>query len=890
MTLLLRRGWQRLRALFARDSVEAGLAADVDYHLDKLTEEFAARGMAPDEARRAAIQAFGPTARIREECREQRPTRHAENFLLDVRHGVRLARRAPLHAAAVAVTLALGIGANTVLFSLADALLRKSTPFSEPDRLVVLYETRVEDPNGRIPLSPGNYADWRARAQGFASMGAYVNSSMNLTSTPGYGGDAERLAAVLVDAGFFATLGAAPLLGRALGESDMTPGQDRSVVISHALWQKRFGGDTAVLGRPIELSGGKYFVAGVMPAGFGFPSVDLWLPLSWDTARWSVRPRPMVFAFARLASGVSREQAVAGLNTLAAALEREHPDSNSGWRATAIPLREFLFDSGLKRYLWLLASAVVLVLLIACANSANLQLARVSGRFREIALRQSLGASRARIALQLVTESLLLAVAGAVLAAVVALAALRGLRAWMPEDVARSLAGWSEIAFDGRSLVFAAAAALVTGLLASVAPVWWVTRSNAALHLGGAGKASRDRGRRRIRQALVATEIALAIPLLYGAVQMVRGFLDLWNKDQGYQADSVLTLRVELPAAKYARTSDILAFQDNLLSRLRALPGASATFSATSMPHSGISPAIRYFSREGDPSRKPGDRPLVVLQAVSPEYLAAMRVPLLGGRHLGVSDTAESKQVVVISQRLAKQYWPGEDPIGKRMKWGDAADASKPWVEIVGVAGDVLQFTTDPEPRATVYAPISQAPLRSLRFGLRTRQEPMSLAAAAQRELRSLDPELPAFQVKTLNDLREDAMVAVRGVSWVMTALGSLATVLAVIGLYALIAYAVSERRREFGIRMALGAKAGDIYRAVFRQGAAPCALGLAAGVALTASASQLWAAQVAGMAKPSVEVFSLVVLLFAAVAAAAHVVPARRAGSVEAVTALRED
>jgi putative ABC transport system permease protein len=870
--------------------VEAGLAADVEYHLDKLTEEFVAKGLPPAEARRAAIQAFGPAARIRDDCREQRPTRHIENFLLDARHGLRLARRTPSHAAAVAATLALGIGANTVLFSLADALLRKSAPFFEPERLVVLYEARVEDPNGRVPLSPGNYADWRTRAQGFSSMGAYVNSSVNLTAAPGYGGDAERLAAVLVDAGFFRTLGAAPLLGRALGESDMTPGQDRSVVISHALWRKRFGGDTAVLGRPIELSGGKYFVTGVMPPGFAFPSVDLWLPLSWDSARWSVRPRPMVFAFGRLAPGVSREQAMAGLNTLAVTLEREHPESNEGWRATTIPMREFLFDTGLERYLWLLGGAVLLVLLIACANSANLQLARVSGRFRELALRQSLGASRTRIALQLVTESLLMALAGAALAVAVAFAALNGLRAWMPEDVARSLAGWSEIAFDLRSLAFASAAALVTGLLASVAPVWWVARSNSAAHLGGAGKASRDRGRKRLRQALVAAEIALAIPLLYGALQMVRGFRDMWNRDQGYQADSVLTLRVELPAAKYSRPSEILTFQDNLLDRLRALPGASAAFAATSMPHSGVAPAIRYFSREGDPSRKPGDRPLVVLQAVSPEYLPAMRVPLLSGRHLSSADTAESKQVVVISQRLAKQYWPGEDPLGKRMKWGDAADATEPWVEIVGVAGDVLQFTTDAESRSTVYAPIVQAPLRSLRIGLRTRQEPMLLAAAAQRELRGLDPELPAFQVKTLNTLREEAMVAVRGVSWVMTALGLLAAVLAVIGLYALIAYAVSERKREFGIRMALGAKAGDIYRAVFRQGAVPCAMGLAAGIALTASASRLWASQVAGMAKPSVEVFSLVVLLFAAVAAAAHVVPARRAGSVEAVAALREE
>jgi putative ABC transport system permease protein len=803
----------------------------------------------------------------------------------DLRYGARMLRKAPGFTLTAVVTMALGIGATTATFSICDAMLWKPLPLPHLDQLVIVVQRVQDDPNDWVPNTPADAEDIRRESTSFKEMAFWEGGSANIV---GAGGEPERVKGYQVSANFFDVLGVQPARGRVFQPGEDQPGRQHEVVIGDGLWRRRFGADPEILGKPIRLDSYDYTVVGVMPVKSEFPiAAELWTPLALDPEEMHSRTRRQLQAMGRLKPGRTAAQAAAEIDAIAARLARQYPDTNKNRRFVTLPVRQFLIGPYTGQYVLMLFGAVLFVLLIACANVANLQFARATGRTREVALRTALGAGRGRLVAQLLTESVLLSLVGAALGLLVASWGLDLNRAGMPPEVEKHVLGFKDISLNGRALAFTLAAAVLSGMLAGLAPAWQGSRTNVneALKEGGRSGAT-GRGKHRLRAILVAVEIALAVVLLVGAGLMVRGFQTLAASGARYEPATMLTLELEIGENKYREGYQQAEFYRQVLERTSAIPGVRSAVAVASMPYNG-QPSWRVFTIEGKPP-EPGDLPTGAYQAVSVNYFETMHIPLLAGRLLSAADGPDhSPHAAVISERMARRWWPGEAlPVGRRIQIGIPEEAGR-WLTIVGVVANAPQSVFNREPVSMVYVPYVQAPRTGMDIGVRA-PDPTRLAPAVTAAIRSVDPEQPITLVATLEALRRDQALGIDYVAVWMGVFGLLALALSSIGVYGVMAYLVSEQTREIGIRMALGAPRENVLGMIFRRGMLTAAAGLAAGLAAAYALARLMASLVWGVTATDPATFLGIALALVAAAALAIYVPARRAMHIDPIVALR--
>lgn len=810
-------------------------------------------------------------------------------MLLDLRPALRTFLQKPGFALIAVLTMALGIGATTAIFSVADAILWKSLPLPEPSRLVMVLERRIEQQTGWIPVSPANFVDWKQRSRSFEHLAAYQYSVTNLAGSGGF--QPERIDTCLTGEDFFQVLGAEPELGRVFTPAESQMGADREVILSHNFWVRRFAADRGIVGKTVQIDGRVVSVVGVMPAGFNFPAaMDAWMPLALPLPDWKLRPAPILFSVGRLKAGVPLEQAGAEMDAIARRLGQEFPKTNRGWRTTVVPLREFLLGGLLPQYTWLLLGVTGFVLLIACANVANLQLARATGRVREMAVRTALGATRGRLVRQLLGESLVLSFAGAACGVLFALWGVDLVRWGISAQFTQDVPNWDRTGVDARALVFTVAVALASGVLAGLAPAFQAARRGNGLNerLKEGGRGASDGGSRlHLRNVFVAADVALALVLLVGAGLMVKGLGRLADREQTMHPDTLLTLRMNLPETQYDSGRKMLQFHDQLLARVQSLPGVASAAIANSIPHSGTLGAIRSFTTPQLSPHDIGEDARCQYQSVSPAYFRTLHIPLRAGREFAATDLASAPSVAIVSQRLANRFWPHGDAIGKRVTIGHE-NSFAPWMTIVGVAADTVQSAFDREPRFTIYVPYAQEPTPAVHLTVRAYGDPSMLVRAVEAEIHSLDRELPVDKVETLTRLLSDEVSALRYIAVVLSFFGALALLLASVGVYGVMSCAVAERTQEIGVRVALGARRRDVLTLVFRRTLAITLAGIAAGLAAAFALARVLAGLVFGVSATDAATFASGALLLTGVALLASYVPARRAARVDPIRALR--
>jgi putative ABC transport system permease protein len=814
-------------------------------------------------------------------------------MFLDLRYGIRTLLKTPGFAVIAMVTLALGIGANTAVFSLVRAIFLAPLPFPDDERLVTLSERRSSSGMASLPLSGHEYVAWKAQNRVFEGIALFRNEGLNLTGA----GDPALIEVARVSSDFFPLLGVRPALGRVFDAKEESPGADRVVVLSDPLWRRRFGANPGVVGRTIALNDESYLVVGVMPVLPASLAPAAWLPLD-VTAQARAVGRHNLSAMGRLRAGVTLDRAQADLELISARLARELPADNTDHHANVVGLREGLV--GDFRAAWrLLLMAVGFVLLIACANVANLLLTRGAHRQKEIAVRLALGAGRARVIRQLLVESVLLALLGGALGLLLA--------AWIVDFVPRittvSLPLADTAHLDWIALAFAGVISLTTGLLAGLAPAMRCSHQHAA-RLREGGRMSDDRGRTRLRAVLVGTEVALTTILLLGAGLMIRSFVTLVSVDPGFRTDHALVVPVDLPGARYGSASDQRAFYDRLLTQLQATPGIERAGATSHLPLGG-SDNWMAFSIAGRPAPPPGQTLTAAFRVVTPDYFRALGVPLEQGRFFDARDARlslplirwypqqpyppdfdkpQATPVALISQATARQHWPGENPIGKRIRV-----LFSPEITIVGVVGDVRHNELSLPAYPHIYLAHSQEPWSSVSFVIRTTGSPSQVAAAVRDGLRALDPSLPVT-IRTLNDVVATSVGRPRFYAVLIGLFSAIALGLAIVGIFGVVGYVVTQRTKEIGVRMALGARPGEILGLVVRQGMQPIAAGMVAGVLGGLALTQFIRTLLFHVEPADPLALGLAVLIMTGVALLACWVPARRAAGLDPVIALRSE
>jgi putative ABC transport system permease protein len=805
-------------------------------------------------------------------------------FLRDVRYAVRSVSKSPGFAVTAIVTLALGIGATTAIFSVCDAMLWKPVPLPQIESLVMVHQAVPGDPRDFNDVTPADVADIRAQSNSFEGSAIYQQGLANIVTR---GGQPERVDQSLVSANFFDILAVQPELGRGFRAGDDESGAAHLVVFSDGFWRRRFGADPTIVGRTIRLDDRDTTVIGVMPRSVNFPMpTEVWTPLALTLEQRHSRANQSLNVIARLKPGRTLPQASAEIDGIAQRLAAEYPDTNKNRRFLVRSTLEFLIGAENKQYTMLLFWSVMFVLLIACANVANLQYARATGRAREIALRTALGAARWRLMGQVVMECVVLSVGGAIAGIAVAKWGVDMIHAGMPPRIGKYILGWDDMHLDMRTLGFMLGAAVLAGIIAGVAPAWQCSRPNLteSLREGGRGSSS-GRARRRLRNVLVGAEIALAVVLLVGASLMVRGFQALVNGAANLEPASLLSLRLALTETKYKEDSQMLGFYDDVLRRINALPGVKSAVTVTALPYSGHSSG-RSFTIEGRPVER-GDQPSCQVQNVSSKYFEALRVPLRRGRLLGASDGPDTLRAGVISERLASRWWPHESPIGKRIKFG-ASDSKQQWITIVGIVGDTTHDVFDRNPRSVLYVPMSQYPRLWMDLAVRTAVDPLQLAPAVTAAIRAVDPEQPISNMATLETWMHEQAVGLNYMAVLMGIFGVLALTLSSVGVYGVMAYVVSEQTPEIGIRMALGAARSSVLAMVFRRGMITTLAGLAVGMAMAAGFAHLIASMIYGVSERDPITFVGIPIALLAAAALAIYIPARRAMKIDPIVALR--
>ncbi len=805
-------------------------------------------------------------------------------LIQDLRFGFRMLGKTPGVTAVAVIALALGIGANTSIFSGVNSCLLHPFPFEHLDRLVAVFETAPKQNSYHIAPAPANFRDWREQNHSFQELAASHGWEVNLTGT----GPAERVDGNLVTPNFFPLLGMRAQLGRTISYADFEPGRTSVVVISYGFWQQRLGKNPGVIGSRVRLNGEEFNIIGVMPAEFEYPmGIEVWGPLDLKTAEQGNRTDHYLRVIGRLRPGISVSQAQADLQAIGARLAQQFPVTNAGHSVRVVNLVNELL-TGSRQYMLVLMGAAGFVLLLACANVANLQLARGSARRKEIAVRVALGASRGRIARQLLIESILQSLLGALAGLFLAHAYHQWLMTSIPAFVLKYVPGVRHTRIDGSVLVFTAIVAVAAGILTGVAFAWHASKADLNETLKessrGAGSGSSSH---RLRGLLVVTEVAMSLVLLAGAGLMVNGFHNLANKDLGYDRRNVLTFETALPEAKYREPNQVRGFYDQIIPRLSALPGVESAAAMLTLPGK-FNYSSTPYAAEGQPPAAPGELRTAVEQAVTPDVFRVLRIPVLKGRALTAQDGPNSPRVVMLNARLAERLWPAENPLGKRLHFG-SGESVPPWCTVVGVVADIKPNPWDRETSPMAYFPLSQLPVNSVTIAVRTFGDPNGLVSAARAQVRALDPDQPVYDVRTLEKIIDDDLSGVRLGASMMTNNGLIALLLAASGIFAVIAYSVSQRTHEIGVRMALGAQHSDVLKMVAGQAlkltVAGLALGFPAALALSRSL-----AGVLSVIQLDISVFVGLIFLLILVAALAAYIPARWAAQVDPIVALRHE
>ena len=804
-----------------------------------------------------------------------------ETLLKDIRYGVRGLWKRPGFTAVAVLTLALGIGANTAIFSVVNAVLLRPLQFRDPERLVMIWEDATFAGFPRNTPAPANYVDWKTQTQSFEDVAASAESTFNLTGD----GDPERVTAYQVTANFFPLFGVAPALGRTFVAEDDRPGAHRVAVLSHGLWQARYGSDPQIVNRDIQLDGEKYTVVGVMPAGFQFMESDvrLWVPIALEAEQLANRGGHYLKVVARLKPGVTLDQAQADLSAVMARIAKDHPGETLDGKlgAFAVPLREE-FTGDVRSSLVVLLVAVAFVLLIACANVAGLLLARAVARRREIALRIALGASRPRVVRQLLTESLLLAAAAGIIGTVLAYWSFAFLQNLIPAQMALL----TTLTLDTRILVFTLLVSLITGVVFGLVPAL----QSAKVDLNEALKQStRVTSTGRLRSALIVFEVALSLVLLVGAGLLIQTLFQLFNQYSVLEPEKVLTMRTVLPRSKYKEHPQRHAFYKQVLDRVEHLPGVTSAGYTTSVPLSWKG-GTSGFVPEGIASPIAGMAYDANHREVSANYLQAMNIPLRQGRYFDERDNETSMRVAIINETMARQYWPGENALGRRFNIGDPNDGE--WMQIVGIVADVRQMGLDEPVKAEMYLPYQQVTdwpgFIPRELAIRTAGDPSSLVGSVRQIIREVDPDQPISNIATMSEVLGVEAEQRRMGMIMLVAFAGLALLLASLGIYGVLAYFVTQHTNEIGVRIALGANRHNILALVLKKGMGLTLLGVAIGLAASFALTRLMSSLLFGVKASDPLTFLVVPLLLATVALLACWIPARRATRVDPMVALR--
>jgi predicted permease len=876
---------------------EAEIVEELSQHLEEEYETALNCGASEDEARQQVLDQLNAPDLLGHELKHvelrvsQNPiTLGAEGNLnllpdlwQDLRYGLRTLLKNPGFTIIAVAALALGIGANTAIFSVVDAVLLRRLPFKNPQQLVMIWENATHLGFPKNTPSPPDFLDWQRQNTVFTGMAAMVERSFNLTGV----GEPERLDGRRVSANLFDLLGVPALLGRTFVPDDDRPGA-HVVLLSHSLWQRRFGSDPNVIGRTITLNEESYTVIGVMPRSVHLPAYGtwrdkLWVPIAFTNEEMTERGNHFLDVIARMKPGITLKQAQAEMETIAARLAKQYPKSNTRIGATVTPLHEEIVGD-VKPALLILLGAVGFVLLIACANVANLLLARAAVREKEIALRLAMGASRSRLTRQFLTESVLLAFLGAGLGLLLALAGVHVLKTFVPSMILQIQA----INIDSKVLVFTASIALLTGIVFGLAPAMHALDSNLSdsLKEGGRDSAVSRKGN-RLRGLLVIGEVAVSFILLIGAGLLINGFLHLRNLDPGFRVDHLLTMKVDLSELKYPDGERRSVFFDEVLRRIHPLPGVQSAAIAGNLPftYNGDSATIAV---EGIPDPPPDQWPDVIYRAIGPGYFSTMGIPMIRGRDFTDQDKADSEKVVVISEKTAQHYWPGQDPIGKRLKPGSTT-SEIPWREVIGVVKDVRQNDFIAQPKMQMYFDYRQLKdLAANALIVRTSVEPMSLATSVRNAIWAVDKDQPVADIETMHQIVSEAIARQRFSMLLLDIFAALALVLAAVGIYGVMSYSVAQRTHEIGIRMALGARRADVLQMTVKQGLKLVGAGMILGLAAAFLMTRVLASLLYGISATDPITFIGISLVLLAVAILASYVPALRATKVDPIVALR--
>jgi putative ABC transport system permease protein len=801
-----------------------------------------------------------------------------ETLVQDLRYAIRMLLKKPSFTAIVVLALAIGIGANTAIFSVVNAILLRPLPYKHFERISMIWMNNPKLGVAEDWHSYPNYTDYKEQNQVFEDMAAFNDRSFNLTGA----GDPVRVVGVWATASMFSVMGVEPALGRSFTEEEEEPGKDLVAVLSHRLWQRSFGGDPGIIGQPISLNGVNRTIVGVMPPSFVFPekSTELWIPLAITPQRKQARFAISFKAVGRLKPGVTMEQASADMGAIAKRLDEQYFQSDYGINLVLLHDQE---TGKVRPALLVLLGAVAFVLLIACANVANLLLARAAMREKEVAVRLALGAGRSRIVRQLLTESALLAVVGGGVGLLLAVVGLKALVALSPADIPRL----DQTGIDLRVLGFTLAVSLLTGLIFGLVPALQASRPdlNDSLKDGGRGSTGGIRGM-RVRNLLVVSEIALSLVLLVGAGLLIRSFMRLQQFDLGFNPNNLLTMRIQLPGSKYRDGNQVATFYQQLLQRLEAVPGVQSA-GAISSVFLDDTPNSTNFSIEGRPVATGVESIEVPFDSVSPSYFRVMGIPLLAGREFDDRDVQGSTPVAIINQTFANRFFPGEDPIGKRYVYGGPAP-NNPWITIVGIVGDMRRTGFDRPVRPETFLPEAQEPSNVLTIVTRTASSEASLAGVLRNEVWAIDKDQSVFDIKTMDETLSEMMAQRRFNMLLFGIFAAVALILAAVGIYGVISYSVTQRTHEIGIRIALGAAKSNVLSLIVGQAMSLAGIGIVLGMGASLMLTRLMASLLYGVSATDPVTFSAIALLLAGVALVACYLPARRAAKVDPMIALR--
>jgi len=877
--------------MLRREQLDHDLDEELRSHIEMRAADNTAAGMSPQQARYEAQKRFGNTTLLKEDTRGVDIISWLDEAARDFRLALRLLQRSPGFTIVAILTLALGIGANTAIFSVIDSVLLRPLPYHEPDQLVMVWENNSQHPNPHNTVSPPNFVDWQSRNTIFSSMAYIFDGRDNLTGN----GDPQEVVVQDVSVNFFSLLGVNLLLGPGFTPENGQAGHDNVVILSYGFWNEHFAADPAIVGKSVVLNGHPQTVVGVAPQKFQWFIKDgsftgakpqMWSPFvfpqSWSNHKDMGR---FISVVARMKPGATHSQAQTQMTAIASQLEHEYPDSQSHWGVNVVPLRDQI-SGELRPSLLVLFGAVAFVLLIACANVSSLLLARAASRERELAIRTAIGASRWRIARQLLMESLLLALIGGGLGVALAVWGTNALLAASP----RNLLDLAAISLDLRVLTFAVASTLLAGLLFGFLPSYISAHSRISETLKEGGRGSSAANRRAFaRNAFVVAQLGLALVLLTGSGLLIRSFVRLIGVDPGFDTGHLLTFKVSLPRAKYGKDPVCLAFFQQLLAKLSTVPGVRSATMESFPPLAGLgaATAVHLLSQ---PPLALSDLPVTNVQVVGSNYFSTMNIPLRAGRLFNAQELTEEKHVTIINQAFADKYLHGVNPLGQKaaIYMKSLSETELQPSEIIGVVGDVHQMGLDTVPEPTVYWPHPELVMSGMTILVRTANDPRLIAPAARAALQQLDPELPLAGVATMDQLLADSLSRSRFTMLLLGIFAGVALVLAAVGIYGLIAYSVTQRTQELGIRIALGAQRRDVLRLVLAQGTRLTFLGVAIGLFAALALSRLLSTLLFAVSATDPLTFAGVATLLAVVALLACFIPARRATRVDPIVALR--